>query len=66
MVCKKRKRRRQRGGRVRFRPRRLKRGGNLFRSEPFIGHWHDEPLDAARLRQRRLNRMLREAARLPR
>ena len=64
MVCKRRKRkRRQRGGLIRYRARRLKRGGNLFRSEPFIGRWSDEPRDAARLRQRRLNLMLREAAR---
>ena len=43
-MCKKRKRRRrrQRGGRVRYRPRLLKHGGNLFRSEPFIGHYVKE------------------------
>ena len=59
----KRRRRRQRGGLVRYSPRRLKHGGNLFRSEPFIGHWRDEPLDAALFRQRNLHRMLRQAAR---
>ena len=60
-MCTKRKkrRRRQRGGLVRYRPRRLKHGGNLFRSAPFMGHWSSEPVDAALLRQRRLNQMLR-------
>ena len=58
-----RRRRRKRGGVIRHRSKRLKRGGNLFRSEPFIGQWSDEPLDAALDRQRRLNRMLQRAAR---